>query len=224
MSAIPLRQEIYYPESDGKPMAESELHREEMTYLIDALQHHFRNDADLHVGGNLLLYYVQGDPRKCVAPDVFVTKGMSKGLRKTYKPWEEGVAPCLVVEVTSDSTRDEDLGDKKALYRSLGVEEYILFDPLGDYLDPPLEGLVLRQGRYVRLPLAADGSLRSVTTGLVFRPKGQRLAVIDPGLGEVVPRDQELRVLYAVESASRRAVEEENARLRAELARLKQGS
>jgi hypothetical protein len=149
---------------------------------------------------------------------------MSKGLRKTYKLWEEGVAPCLVVEVTSDSTRDEDLGDKKAHYRSLGVEEYILFDPLGDYLDPPLEGLVLRQGRYVRLPLAADGSLRSVTTGLVFRPKGQRLAVIDPGLGEVVPRDQELRVLYAVESASRRAVEEENARLRAELARLKQGS
>jgi hypothetical protein len=30
MTAIPLENEIYYPESDGEPMAETELHLEEM--------------------------------------------------------------------------------------------------------------------------------------------------------------------------------------------------
>jgi Uma2 family endonuclease len=234
MSAIAFRKEVYYPESDGKPMAESELHLAEIIYLVEALKDHYRDVPDVHVGGILLLYYMEGNPRKSVAPDVFVTKGISKRLRKTYKLWEEGVAPCLVIEVTSDSTRDEDLDDKMDIYCSLGVEEYVLFDPLGDYLKPPLQGHELRQGRYVRLPLEPDGSLRSVTTGLAFRPEPQHLAVIDPKLGEVVPRDEELRaerVLYRqtqraleAETAARRAVEEENARLRAELARRKQGS
>ena len=72
MTAIPLRQEIYYPESDGQPMAESDLHRKEMIYLLDALEVHFRAVPDIYIAGNLLLYYAEGFPKKCVAPDVFV--------------------------------------------------------------------------------------------------------------------------------------------------------
>ena len=72
MTAIPLQREIHYPESDGQPMAETELHREEMTYLIQALQSWYRDEPDIHVGGNLFLYYVQGNPRAVVSPDVYV--------------------------------------------------------------------------------------------------------------------------------------------------------
>ena len=63
--------EIYYPDSDGKPMAESDLHREIMFDLIHRLQYHFAGQT-VYVSGNLLLYYEQGNPYRSVAPDCFV--------------------------------------------------------------------------------------------------------------------------------------------------------
>jgi Uma2 family endonuclease len=211
MTAIPLQRDVHYPESDGQPMAETELHREEMTYLIQALQSWFQEAPDVHVGGNLFLYYVQGDPRKFVSPDVYVTKGIPKGLRRVYKLWIEGKPPSLVIEVTSDSTRDEDFLKKKAIYERLGVEEYLLFDPLRDYLDPPFQGYCLVGGRYQPTPLAGDGSLISRTTGLQLRPEGHRLRLLDPATGEPLLSDQEVRNRLA-------ATEKEIARLRRELA------
>ena len=193
MTAIPLRRDIHYPESDDQPMAETELHREEMTYLIQALQSWYREAPEVHVGGNLFLYYVQGDPRAVVSPDVYVAKGVGKGPRRVYKLWEEGTAPSLVIEVTSDSTRDEDLTRKKACYERIGVEEYILFDPLGDSLEPRLQGFGLGNGRYQPLPLESDGGLLSRTTGLRLRPEGHRLRLVDPATGEPLLSDEEVR-------------------------------
>ena len=37
--------EIHYPETDGKPMAESDLHRDMMAYLIRLLQRFFAGQA-----------------------------------------------------------------------------------------------------------------------------------------------------------------------------------
>lgn len=226
MAAIPLQREVYYPESDGKPMAESDLHREVMTDLIHALKTRYIGEPNVYVAGNLLLYYVEGDPRKSVAPDVLVTWGIPKGHRKTYLLWKEGRAPGFVIEVTSDSTRTEDLGKKKDLYLQLGVEEYILFDPLGDYLHPRLQGYRLVLGRYQPAPLEADGSLLSRTTGLRLRIEGQNLRLIDEMTGERLLFVEEERVarLAAEERAvqearARRALEEEIERLRRELGR-----
>jgi hypothetical protein len=100
MTAIPLRHEIYYPESDGQPMAESDFHLDEMVYLLDALKAHFRSVPDLYIAGNMFLYYAEGFPKKCVAPDVFVVKGLSKRFRGSYKLWEEGAAPVSSGERT----------------------------------------------------------------------------------------------------------------------------
>jgi Uma2 family endonuclease len=212
MTAIPFQKEIVYPESDDQPMAESDLHRKEMTYLIDALGQHFAQDAAVYVAGNLFLYYKKGDPRSVVAPDLFVVKGVAKGNRKVFKLWEEGRPPCLVVEVTSDSTQNEDLSKKKTVYERLGVEEYFLFDPLGDYLDPRLQGFRLVRGRYARARPEADGSLVSQSTAVIFRLEGTRIRLVDTATGRVLPR-------YEESEARNRALEEENARLRAELER-----
>ncbi len=141
MSAIPLRRDIHYPESDGKPMGETEIHIREIIYLFEALNEHLREMPEVYVGADMLLYYVEGNPRTFVVPDVFVTRGVPRGERRTYKLWEEGRPPSLIVEVTSDSTRNEDVFRKKALYEQLGVEEYVLYDPLQDYLSPAFAGL-----------------------------------------------------------------------------------
>ena len=138
MTAIPLRREVEYPGSDGRPIAETEIHLNELFDLLAALKCRYRGVTDVYVGGNLFLYYRQGDPRSVVAPDVFFVRGVPSGLRKTFKLWEEGVPPCFIIEVTSGSTRDEDVRKKKVLYEQLGVEEYFLHDPEGDYLSPQL--------------------------------------------------------------------------------------
>ena len=192
MTAIPLQRNVYYPESDGQPMAESDLHRKEMTYLLDALEVRFQAVPDVYVAGNLLLYYAEGLPKKCVAPDVFVVKGVPKGNRGSYKLWVEGEAPVFVIEVTSASTRGEDLGEKKELYQRLGVEEYFLHDPLGDYLEPRLQGYRLFLGRYLPIAPEEDGSLVSTTVGLILRSEDLRLRLVDSASGRPLLSYQEM--------------------------------
>jgi Uma2 family endonuclease len=226
MAAIPLRRDVYYPESDGKPMGETEFHRDEIYGLIWALRQHYRDVPDVHVTGDLFLYYAQGDPRAVVCPDVFVVKGVSKQKRRIYKAWEEGRLPFLVIEVTSASTRGEDLGKKKDLYERLGVEEYFIHDPLGEYLRPALQGFRLEQGRYRKIDPTLDGALASRTTGLTFRPEGQEVRLVETATGQPLPTIEEMTVQVDQEKAARleaedraHTAEEEIARLRRELDR-----
>jgi Uma2 family endonuclease len=174
MNAIPLRRDVHYPESDGKPMGETEIHIREIIYLFEALNEHLRGVPEVYVGADMLLYFVEGNPRQFVVPDVFVTLGVPRGQRRIYKVWEEGRPPTLIVEVTSDSTRNEDVSRKKSLYESLGVEEYFLYDPLQDYLNPPIQGFRLVKGRYQPVPAGptARFSARRVDSPFASRSEG----------------------------------------------------
>ena len=221
MTAIPWQRAVEYPESDGRPMGETELHIQEILDLIAALKRHFRAVANVHVGGDLLFYYVEGDPRSVVCPDLFVTHGMSKELRRTYKLWEEGQPPSLIIEVTSRNTRHEDLRHKKDLYERLGVAEYVLHDPLGEYLVPPLQGFRLESGRYAPIAPGEDGTFASSATGLLLRREGQHLRLIDAATGEPLLRIDEQEAAFREQQAALRVAEDELARLRRELERLK---
>jgi Uma2 family endonuclease len=231
MAAIPLQREVFYPESDGKPMAETDLHIDELIYLRRALRRHFRDEPDVYVAGNLLFYYRQGDPSGVVSPDLFVVKGVPKKQRPKYLLWEEGKVPCMVVEVTSSSTRREDISKKKDLYERLGVEEYFLFDILGDYLNPRLQGYRLRDGRYQPLEPGSDGSLISETVGVILVPEPESLRLVNAATGEILLRPEEVedraelealnRKRMEQEARGRREAEAEVARLREELARLR---
>jgi Uma2 family endonuclease len=187
----PLTQVVEYPESDGKPMTETDTHREQMTDLITALQAYFRDDPQVYVAGNLMMYYVEGDPTQSIAPDVFVVRGVPKRNRRIYKVWEEGRAPDVVIELTSRSTRDQDLGSKRWIYAEIGVREYFLFDPLGDYLKPPLRGYTLTGDEYVRIE--SDGShILSHSLGLELRVVNGRLRLADPSTSNLLPTPAEL--------------------------------
>jgi Uma2 family endonuclease len=224
---------IEYPESDGKPVGETDVHRREILHTIETLERHFRDAPDIYVSGNLMFYYEEGNPSAVVSPDVFVVKGVRKGLRRTYKLWEEGVAPCVVIEMTSRSTRLEDKGNKRALYALLGVREYFLFDPLGEYLKPPLQGFTLVDGEYAALPVESDGGIISRELGLKLCRDETVLRLFDLASGREVVRTEDLsavlqqtlaRVQQTEEQAQREAdarrLAEEQARLAAEQARL----
>jgi Uma2 family endonuclease len=219
MTAIPLEDEIHYPESDGEPVAETEIHLEELVYVWQALKERFADQPDVFVGANLFLYYRKGDPRAVVAPDGFVVKGVPKRLpgnrrRRKYLLWEEGQAPCFVLETTSKSTRGQDSMTKPEVYAQLGVAEYFQFDPLGEYLSPRLQGFRLAGGRYRPLRPQPDGSLLSQTTGVVFRPEGSELRLADAATGAPLLRQEEQ--VEARRQAEKQAAAEAEARRQAE--------
>jgi len=191
-------------------MAETDTHRRQMTYLLDALADHFRDDPNVYVAGNLFLYYQEGDPTRVVAPDVFVVKGVPRHDRRIYQLWEEEKGPDVVFELTSRSTRQDDLGAKKGIYEMLGVEEYFIFDPLGEYLEPRLVGFRLAEWGYRRM---AEEPMVSQVLGLELRVEGEVLRLVDPATGE--------KLLTSLEAQEvRRQAEAEVERLQAELARL----
>jgi Uma2 family endonuclease len=194
------REEVEYPESDGKPMAETDVHRDLMARLIDALKWRYRDDPQVYVSGNLLLYYVEGDPTKSKAPDIFVVKGVEKRLRRIYKLWEEGVAPCVVIEPTSKSARREDQIEKLELYAMWGVREYFLFDPLNEYLRPPSQGYRLKRGQCQKINADEMGRLESQELKLWLERDGARLRLWDAVTGEEVLASGE-RALAAIRRA-----------------------
>jgi Uma2 family endonuclease len=213
---------VYYPESDGKPLGETDEHRDEMVRQIEVLRHYYRGQQ-VYVSGNLLLYYVQGDPKKFVVPDLFVVKDTDPERRRTYKLWIERKPPEVVIETTSRKTKKKDTTEKPALYARLGVQEYFLFDPTQDYLDPPLQGHRLRRGKYRQMSLDAQESLVSEELGLRLKighrqllfyrlSDGRRLLAAD----ELLARESEARRLA---EEGRQVAEAEVARLREELRR-----
>jgi len=220
MGILPREQEIEYPTSDGQPMAESPEHLQVMIDLLEGLRGRYAGVTNVWVGGNFFFYYEKGDPKARVSPDVMVAKGVAERRRRNYKLWEEK-PPSLVVEVTSRKTRRQDEEVKQPLYERVGVEEYVLFDPLGEYLRPSLQGFRRSWGGYQPLPLEADGSLLSRTTGLRFQREGQRLRLVDVLTGEPIlwPEEEKAARQAAQKRAAeaeRRAAEEAAARQSAE--------
>jgi Uma2 family endonuclease len=174
--------QVDYPDGDGKPVAETPIHRDNLLELVYMLQRWFAGNDQVYVSGNMFLYYVEGDKRKHVSPDVFVAKDVPRDKpRRSYRLWEEGgKGPQVVIEVTSPSTRKEDLDVKFRLYRDvLKVREYFLFDPYTEYLTPSLQGYRLRGGKYVPIK-PIHGRLPSKVLGLHLERDGERLRLYDP--------------------------------------------
>jgi Uma2 family endonuclease len=121
---------IFYPDSDGKPMADNTLQFEWIVTIQGGIDALFLNNPDVFVAGNLLWYALEGDPRIRVAPDVMVVFGRPKGYRGSYQQWNEGeIAPQVVLEVQSPGNRFGEMLAKFNFYQRYAVEEYYLYDP-----------------------------------------------------------------------------------------------
>lgn len=220
---------INYPESDGKPMGETDVHIKETMRLRQLLERYFAGQR-VYVSGNLLVFYEQGNPKKFFVPDVFVVKGIEPGDRRFYKLWVEHRPPSAILEITSRKTKKQDTVAKPALYRQLRVPEYFLFDPTQDYLDPPLQGYRLAGEVYQSIAPAADNAMVSEQLGLRLCPEGKHLELYRLDNGERLLTAEEALQLEAearraeaearrAEAEARRAAEAELARLREELRR-----
>jgi Uma2 family endonuclease len=222
-----LHDAVVYPVRDDTPMGETDRHRDELIDSVSALKHHFRGQPDVYVSGNNFVYYVQGDPSAVVSPDTYVVRGVSPEQRDTFKVWEEGgKRPCFALEITSRKSRQTDLGRKKSCYQDdLGVQEYFLYDPRGEWLPEQLRGYALEGDEYRRIEPGPNGRLPSRQLGLELGLLDGHLRYWLPGAERPLPVPAELA--QRADEERQRADEErqradelarEVARLRAQLA------
>ena len=144
--------DVEYPE--GQWIAQSVWHGDAVRLATTASNHHLRDREDVLVVMELVVYYRRGDNTAWPQPDVQVVLGAGRGGdRVTYKVWEEGQAPDLVLEVASPSPAGNDARYKAGEYARIGVREYWQLDPKGSLMARPLEGYEVAGGRY--RPVAA---------------------------------------------------------------------
>lgn len=207
---------IYYPETDGRPLAETDLHRINIIDTYHKLKSHYEEEDDVYVSGNLLIYDIQGKPQRSISPDVMVVIGIEKKMRRTYKIWEEGKAPDFVMEFSSKSTYTRDLGRKKTRYASMSVFEYFLYDPERSYLSESLMGFRLNENsKYDVIDFLRQGGLQSEVLGIEFRIQEDEIGLFDSTSGECILTPEEKA------NNARKQAEAETARLRKEIEELK---
>ena len=179
-----------YPSSDGEPMALDNRQLRSITYSIEALAAHFRDRPEVHVRGDMFIYYERlregmSPSAVSVVPDVFVVIGDIEVPESSYKLWEVGVVPQFVMEVSSQSSYHRDVVKKHALYERLGFEEYWWFDSrrselrVGDGLERVRGWRLESDGKYREVAAGAGGELRSQVLQLDLCSVGGRLRFWD---------------------------------------------
>jgi Uma2 family endonuclease len=161
-----------YPSGDGTPLAETFAHVYAILMALEVLKQ-FLEGQQATVLANQFMHYVKEGEKFRVAPDVMVIFGVKPGGRDSYVIEKEGAVPSVVFEMTSPGTKAEDKGNKKITYAELGVKEYWLFDPKGEWIKDKLDG-------YRLITVEEDGILvnryEPITDGM-SQPLGLRLVV-----------------------------------------------
>jgi Uma2 family endonuclease len=123
-------EEVFYPDSDGKRMADNTKQFRWIVAIEQNLEWLFRDDANVFVAGDLLWYPVEGNNRLSTAPDAMVVFGRPKGDRGSYQQWrEDNLAPQVVFEILSPCNTKREMDRKLLFYHNYGVQEYYLYDP-----------------------------------------------------------------------------------------------
>ena len=214
-------QDVVYPCSDGKPMADNMWQARAIMAATGDLEDALSGAL---VAADILVYPEQGNNRNKIAPDVLVALGLGTHERSSYLVWEEGKPPDWVLEVASPSTQTADRRAKRQRYAEIGVPEYWLFAPKGNVYPrgtPRLQGLALVDGRYCPLPSQlADGErmIRSEILGLDVYAEGKLLRFRDPTTGSPIRHRPEIE---ADDERRRAAVERAEARIEQEAAQRK---
>lgn len=118
---------IEYPASDD--MGEHEVQRFISELLRALIERWLRGRRVAHAGANQFFYWEEGNPKACLAPDVYVVDGVAQDVPDVgvWKTWE-GHRPALAVEVVSGEWR-KDYDEAPRAYDAMRAGEVVLFDP-----------------------------------------------------------------------------------------------
>lgn len=195
-------------------MPESIAHLVLRTFLFRLLRHAL--GLEHSVGSDQFVYWIATNPKRCVAPDVFVRLETPMTSFGSWKTWEKG-APDLAVEIVSPSDDDDVSWEEKlARYHELGVGELVRFDasaPEGERLRAwdRVDGDLVERASSEDAMACLTLGLRWVIVPVESEPVGLRLADVD---GRLLPVPEESAAQRAEAAEAR--VRELEAKLRAE--------
>jgi len=185
---------IVYPESDGEPMAETQVHLEAMVLLRQALEDFYGDRRDVFISTDQFWFWNEGHPEDRLAPDLLVALGVpekTKAERGSFRAWEENnVVPSIIFEMASKGTWRNDVKTKYEKYAELGVREYFIFDPLGEFLAKRLTGYRLQGSEYIPI-VPDDFDVYSSLFGFKLTPEGEMIRLIDSATGRLIPTRRE---------------------------------
>ncbi|BAY96912.1 hypothetical protein NIES37_08490 [Tolypothrix tenuis PCC 7101] len=185
---------VIFPPGDlysNEPPLETDLHRLQMTLLIQCLELLWRDRNDFYVSGNITIYYSprQRKSEDFRGPDFFVVRETERKPRKSWVLWQEdGKYPNVIIELLSDSTALTDKGLKKQIYQdTFRTPEYFWFDPQ----NLEFAGFVLVAGKYQAIEANAQGWLWSQQLELYLGVEQEKLRFFTAD-GQLVPTPEEL--------------------------------
>ena len=196
------------PETD---MGEANLHAISEHILRYAIEAHLADRPKFRVFSNLNLYYLPKFKNIYVSPDVMVTTpdDPSKEDVKSYRIGRDGPEPLQVTEVLSEETWQEgDLELKLYIYAMIGVNEYIIVDPSGQFLPQRLVLKRLQADRTWKDEQDPDGGVTSSLGFRVIWDADGKLRVVNLKTGRRYPRPNEAANL--VDAAEKRICELES--------------
>ncbi|RUT10045.1 hypothetical protein DSM106972_005400 [Dulcicalothrix desertica PCC 7102] len=193
----------FYPESDGKPMAENTIQFRWIVLIKEGLEIFFASALNVFVAGDLLWYPVRGNKYIKCAPDAMVVFGRPKGDRGAYVQHREGnVAPQVVFEVLSPGNRSAEMKRKFNFYQKYGVEEYYIYDPIKNNLQGWL------RSNSILKPIANINNWTSPRLNIKFVLTPTTLEIYDPN-GEKFLTPVELKEESKLERQQRQQAEQQ---------------
>lgn len=215
----------WLPDDTEEDLVGSSLHQLAITTLYDSLRLVGPERGLPWCVGNQLTLAIPR-PNGSVyrpSPDILVHPTAGEMDRTEFDTRVEG-APALIAEVVSPTTWRRDIDRKADWYAYVGVQEYFVFDPMGDQLGAHVWARRLVGRHFKRWAAGPDGRWASATLGITLDVQGALVRVYDergalvPTIIEQARRLAEHDRLLALRQAEH---DREIARLQAELRALK---
>lgn len=144
----------------------------EVLSVLDAHLNTLGEPESIFRSSNTFICYDRANLNVRVGPDFYVAFDVEAPAimeRLIYLPWEAGKPPDFVLEIASESTGNQDTGNKRDIYSRIGIGEYWRFDSTGgNYYGEPLVGEELVNGEYrpIDLTTGPDGVLKGYSPAL----------------------------------------------------------
>ena len=140
-----------FPDFPPRDDMQNSLHLDAPAHQAAITQHLGNYDTTI-VLSEIPVRWTPSQTRGHRIPDLLVAFGVDRAQaieQNGYSIRDLGKPPDFVLEVASESTRDNDIGDKRRDYANFGIQEYWRFDPTGNSrYDAPLAGDQLVDGEY----------------------------------------------------------------------------
>ncbi|MDM8527172.1 Uma2 family endonuclease [Anaerolineales bacterium HSG24] len=213
----------YAYQTEEELMAAGGLHGRILAYIMQVIDYFLQQQGFMLLQDCFMLYRDQNGIKRRTAPDLILVPYQVDP--PSAPDLDTEPPPRFVAEVTSPDSHLQDLEDKVTLYLGLGISAYLVVDAVTRHKKHRQQYQLhlwrLINGMSHKIPPNADGRLDVPELDIQVWAEGQWLRFANMQTGKVLSDVPDLIATIDQETKARRQAEAENARLQAELKKLR---